>query len=206
MLARISCLFVAVALGIVACAVTGSGSVAGGPEGATVRSDTGAPDVDVRALERSIHEEVNRVRRRRDLPELALADSMRELALVHSRDMAERDFFAHENPGGEGVNDRADRLGLTCARSLNDSTRIFGFGENLYSASLYESYRDRYRGDEFVGRSYDWKTPEQIVDGVVTGWMNSPGHRANLLDPRYRYEATAIVTSDDTFWVTQVFC
>lgn len=40
------------------------------------------------------------------------------------------------------------------------------------------------------------------ADAVVTAWMNSPGHRRNILDPDYRFigVAAAIDDDDDTFW------
>lgn len=42
--------------------------------------------------------------------------------------------------------------------------------------------------------------------GVVRGWMGSPGHRANLLEPRYRREGIAAVRdAGGRWWVAQVF-
>lgn len=39
-------------------------------------------------------------------------------------------------------------------------------------------------------------------DDVVRAWMNSPGHRRNLLDPDFRWHATAAAIDDDgdTWW------
>jgi len=49
------------------------------------------------------------------MPELA------DLALAHSKDMVERNYFAHQNPEGQNVWDRADQANIT----------YMGIGENL---------------------------------------------------------------------------
>ncbi len=40
---------------------------------------------------------------------------------------------------------------------------------------------------------------------VVRGWMQSPGHRANLLNTHYRLMGIAAVKRDGVWWVAQVF-
>ncbi len=47
--------------------------------------------------------------------------------------------------------------------------------------------------------AYGYRTPEAVVDG----WMNSPGHRANILDRRYRRIGIGYV-ADGNYW-TQMF-
>lgn len=44
------------------------------------------------------------------------------------------------------------------------------------------------------------------VGQVIEAWLSSPGHRANLLDPRYRHVgvATAVSADGQVYWV-QVF-
>jgi uncharacterized protein YkwD len=42
---------------------------------------------------------------------------------------------------------------------------------------------------------------------IVEGWMDSPGHRRNILEQTYEKEGIGIVfTADDKFCVTQVSC
>ncbi len=40
---------------------------------------------------------------------------------------------------------------------------------------------------------------------VVNGWMRSDGHRANLLNRRFRLEGLGAVSRDGTWYVAQVF-
>ncbi|HWC76517.1 MAG TPA: CAP domain-containing protein [Blastocatellia bacterium] len=44
------------------------------------------------------------------------------------------------------------------------------------------------------------------VPGVVEGWMKSPGHRANLLDPTFTHSAVgAWIAGDDLVFFTQIY-
>ena len=44
------------------------------------------------------------------------------------------------------------------------------------------------------------------IQHVVEGWMNSPGHRKNILDPRWRETGVGIyISSTGTYYFTQVF-
>jgi Cysteine-rich secretory protein family/TerD domain len=89
----------------------------------------------------------NAERARHGLRPLTFDARLAQAAQAHSADMVRRGFFAHENPDGRQVWDRAVAAGY--------------------------AYR---------------KVAENIAAGqptareVVLGWMNSPGHRANILD------------------------
>jgi uncharacterized protein YkwD len=46
---------------------------------------------------------------------------------------------------------------------------------------------------------------EEIEDSIVLGWMDSSGHRGNILDSNYSESGIGIATSNDFYFVTQVF-
>jgi len=168
--------------------------------------DDPKPRLDASRLEQDIHVRINEIRTARRLSRLQWVDSLQVLAEVHNQDMAKRDFFAHTNPSGDDVNDRASELGLVCYRALSDTAFAKGFGENLYRAHRYVDYQERYRRGTLVERVYNWKTRPEIVRDVVTGWMNSPSHRENLLTPSYDAEAIDVYLHSDVVYVTQVLC
>lgn len=168
--------------------------------------DDRKPAYDPASLERAIHDRVNRVRAEHNRSRLGWADSLRRLARMHSRDMADRNFFAHTNPSGRDVNDRAQSIGLACRRSLPNGVWAVGFSENLYEGSLYSRLQTRYQGNRLVERIYDWKPPRALVRSVVNGWLNSPGHRKNLLSPVSRVQSIGVVVDGEQFIVTQVLC
>ena len=51
----------------------------------------------------------------------------------------------------------------------------------------------------------NWRTNEQAAQESVTGWMNSPGHRANILDPAYDEAGVGVAYVNGYIIATQVF-
>ena len=84
--------------------------------------------------------------------------SLAKAAGAHSRDMVRHDFFAHDSPTGSTPKERIDRAGYF------DGASSWAMGETIAWGS--------------GGRA----TPASIV----RSWLNSPGHRAILLDGRYK--------------------
>jgi uncharacterized protein YkwD len=106
-----------------------------------------------RALVRATLCVLNAHRTRNNLRPLRLNRRLSRAARRHSRAMARRNFFSHDSLGGASFVDRIRRAGyLRGARS-------WSVGENIAYGT--------------GGRS----TPVSIS----RAWMNSPGHRANIL-------------------------
>jgi uncharacterized protein YkwD len=61
---------------------------------------------------RQLVADVNRIRDRHGLPEVAVDDLLSRAALLHARDMAQRRFFGHETPDGSSLPDRLAALGF----------------------------------------------------------------------------------------------
>jgi uncharacterized protein YkwD len=101
---------------------------------------------------------INQARSQHALCALRLRGLLERAATAHSRDMVRRDFFSHESPGGSTPQQRIDRTGYL------DGVRSWAIGETI------------------AWGTGGYATPSSIV----RGWMQSPGHRAILLDRRYR--------------------
>lgn len=130
-------------------------------------------------VERLVAEGINDRRAERGLDRLSYDESLASVAEFHSRDMHDRDYFAHEGPDGETVGDRYGRFGVDC-----------NGGENIY-----------------VTRAGGLAATEQtLADHVVREWMNSEGHRKNLLKERYTDQGIGITIVDGTVYATQNFC
>lgn len=138
-------------------------------------------DEQVLAHERAIHDRVNEVRGQHDLGRLEYDETIATIAREHSADMAERDYFAHESPGGEGPDDRlADVFPEHCRE----------IGENIAT----------------VGRRSD-DDPDAVAQRIVSGWMDSPGHRENLLREAFDEEGIGVAFADDgRVLATQNYC
>ena len=78
-----------------------------------------------------------------------------------------------------------------------------GIAENIHQGWTYDTIW-RTNGIE---TSRDWNTPEEIAQNAVTGWMNSPGHRENILRPVFRTEGIGVaVSAEGKVYVTEDFC
>jgi len=128
--------------------------------------------------EAAIHERVNAAREDEAVPPLAYRDDISAVARNHSRDMADRGFFAHENPDGQSSRDRLRAGGLTCSV----------VAENI---AKREGYSD---------------APDALAKEIVGQWLRSPGHRANIMDPDLEVEGIGVYATDTEVWATQVFC
>jgi len=178
----------------------------GQPAAADARGEPSQPRFSDAALARAVHAETNRVRRGRSLAALTWEGRLEDVARDYSRDMARRGFFDHVDPDGRDPTARAAVSGFTCRRATGPNTWREGVGENLARMSLYRSYTET---TSAVGtsRQYDWYTRDALARSVVAGWMDSPGHRRNLLSVNYRAEALGVhVARNGAVYVTQAFC
>lgn len=134
------------------------------------------PDFDLPSLEQRVLNEVNRTRRSLGRATLRADSALAALARGHSADMLRRDFFAHRNPDGRLAGDRARAAGYA----------FRSFGENLFRGHLYDTVNHIRRGD-VVTTDYLWYTPDELAELTVAMWMESPGHRTNMLSPNFDF-------------------
>ncbi len=81
----------------------------------------------------------------------------------HCIDMATTGLFDHLNFDGETPTDRAVRHGYQVNKDMGTYTRV-GIGENIAKLSNYPG------------------TADDVARFIVDAWMNSPGHRDNIMD------------------------
>ncbi|MBP6370428.1 MAG: hypothetical protein KA298_06115, partial [Paludibacteraceae bacterium] len=110
---------------------------------------------DARLLNAAIFYETNRQRSLYGMAEFKYHQNLEVCAQSHSEDMANWDFFSHESP-------------VSGKRTMTDRMRQVGF-VNLWMAENI-SYHD------VSNRTYS-----DLAKSIVDSWMNSPGHRANIL-------------------------
>lgn len=156
--------------------------------------DTQQPSsLDRTRLEKAVHEEVNSVRADNGLSTLDFDSDLRQIARYHSDDMATNEYFAHDSPSGETMADRYDRFGYNCRVQVSSNRYATG-GENIYTT--------RYSGLSLSER--------EIAEMTVSSWMESPGHRENLLRGYWQNEGIGVAISSDgggtEIYVTQNFC
>lgn len=136
----------------------------------------GKSNSSIKKMENKLFNMINNQRRKNGLKPLTFDGKAYRAARAHSADMAKRDYFNHNSPDGKSVTDRLRKTGLVF--------RNVTWGEN-------------------IACNYNYPNP---LEQTVKGWMNSPGHRKNILNPRYQYGAIGIAQDKEgKYYYTQVF-
>jgi uncharacterized protein YkwD len=100
----------------------------------------------------------NQIRAQNNLPLLKDNAKLRKAAIAHSSTMVSQGYFDHTSPDGDTFVDRIIGAGYT---KRNDGWTL---GENLA-----------------------WGTGDlSSAQGVMNAWMNSAGHKANIIKKAYR--------------------
>ena len=143
----------------------------------------------IRRLETRIHELTNEERANASIDTLSHDSALADIARRHSEDMAANDYFEHVNPAGQSPKARGDQAGYPCINTVG-SLAYRGIGENIYW---------------WLGGTRD---VDQLARNTVQGWMDSPGHRRNILWTPYSQEGIGVSVNlnAETVLVTQNFC
>ncbi|HMD75564.1 MAG TPA: CAP domain-containing protein [Steroidobacteraceae bacterium] len=103
-------------------------------------------------------------------PPVRLSGTLADVAFGHAADMAEHNYFEHEDLAG---------------RSPADRVKAVGYQEKLVGENI----------------AYGPKTAEEVVQG----WLDSPGHCENIMDPRFAEMGIAYAAGHASrrglFWV-----
>lgn len=117
---------------------------------------------------------VNKERRSMRMNALFMQNDLRVVARKHSRDMARKDYFEHENFEGKTHADRLVDAKVSDVVSGENLAKIGGYKQPVFKAHI--------------------------------GLMNSPGHRANILNTNYNCVGIGVVKSNKKiFYYTQNF-
>jgi uncharacterized protein YkwD len=129
-------------------------------------------------LEEQLFEAINQERAARGLTPLRRAADLNAVAQSHSRDMLARDYFDHRTPEGLGLKERVERGQVAGWRRV---------AENISSSRSCARF--------------------DAVRMAVAGWMNSPGHRQNILDKQMQETGIGVATDAEgkIYYVTQVY-
>lgn len=136
-------------------------------------------------FERQMLDLMNEERREAGVAPLQLETRLNASAETHSDWMLDADVFSHTGEGGSSAGDRMGAAGFEFDGS-------WGWGENVAWQSE--------RGDPGIS--------DDVAD-LHESLMNSPGHRANILNPDFDYVGIGVAEGDFEGWdavmVTQNF-
>src|SRR3954451_1049021 len=109
------------------------------------------------SLQAGILQELNDLRASHHLHPLTLSRSLSAASLARTKEMAADGYFAHDSGDGSAFWKRI---------------------QHFYAASGY--------GYWSVGENLLWSTPDVNSPGAIKLCWNSPEHKKNMLDPRWR--------------------
>ncbi|WP_300379640.1 CAP domain-containing protein [Clostridium sp.] len=127
-------------------------------------------------IEQAIFQRVNQERATAGLPALTYNTTMEHYARFKSQDMGDRKYFDHTNPEGK----------LITEKMKADGVSYRAWGENIAYIS---------------GISGNAQLSTQFMDN----WMNSQGHRANILSSNFSSIGVGVYKIGNTYYATQEF-
>lgn len=126
------------------------------------------------AVEQEIFNMVNQERQKAGVPPLSYNKTMEKYARIKSKDMGDRNYFAHENPEGQ----------LITAQMKKDGVSYNAWGENI---------------------AYTGGSPSGAAKTIMNMWMNSDGHRKNILSPNFIGIGVGVTSHNGKIYATQEF-
>ena len=131
----------------------------------------------VSLVEQEIFLQTNAERVKNGLLPLSFDATLAAVAREHSSDMIAQDYFSHEDKSG-------------CSSSCRVTNAGYAWtivGENIYMMSGYE---------------LDAAASAKMI---VNGWMNSPGHRANILRETYTRAGVGVSVKGKDIYTTSMY-
>ncbi|MBS1529622.1 MAG: CAP domain-containing protein [Bacteroidetes bacterium] len=101
-------------------------------------------------------------------PPLVWNDDLEKAAIDHAQDMYYRNYFSHTSKDGRTMSDRVINAGYTFK-----GYKTFTVGENIAEGQM-------------------------TIDEVMDGWLKSPGHCKNLMNPSFKEVGVA---QFNQYWV-----
>jgi uncharacterized protein YkwD len=99
------------------------------------------------------------------------------MARDFSTDMLRRNYFSHTDPDGRSLTNRVPMVG-----------GVHLMGENIWT-----------------GNGYDTTQTKRLAQMIMVSWMNSSGHRANILKKGYTHLGVGVKARGQEIRATQLF-
>lgn len=127
-------------------------------------------------VEQLIYQKVNEERAKAGLSQLSYNSTMEKYARIKSKDMGDNNYFSHEDLSGK----------LITEKMKQDGVSYRAWGENI----------------AYIGGVSD---ANKLAEQFMTNWMNSSGHRANILSANFESIGMGVYKSGNRVYATQEF-
>lgn len=147
------------------------------PRPAEGRQSNSASIITLQAVEEAVFVMTNEIRQQHGLPPLLKGETFRLMARDFSTDMLRRNYFSHTDPDGRSLTNRVPM-----------PRGVHLMGENIWT-----------------GNGYDITQTKRLAQMIMVGWMNSSGHRANILKKGYTHLGVGVKARGQEIRATQLF-
>ena len=128
------------------------------------------------AVETAIFNKVNEERAKAGVTALTYNTTMQKYARIKSKDMGDNNYFSHEDLNGN----------LITTQMKNDGVSYKAWGENI----------------AYIGGNV---SADALAEQFMTKWMNSSGHRANILSTNFSSIGVGVYKIGNKVYATQEF-
>jgi uncharacterized protein YkwD len=142
----------------------------------TEPTTTNVNDKFMAKVEQLIFQKVNEERTKAGVQALTYNSTMEKYARIKSQDMGDKNYFSHEDLQGN----------LMTVKMKNDGVNYKAWGENI----------------AYIGGVTD---ENALANQFMTNWMNSPGHRANILSTNFSSIGVGVYKIGNKVYATQEF-
>ena len=146
------------------------------PDNSTEDNSTNADTNFMAAVEQAIYNKVNEERAKAGVPALTYNTVMQKYARIKSQDMGDNNYFSHEDLNGN----------LITTQMKNDGVSYKAWGENI----------------AYIGGNV---SADALAQQFMTNWMNSAGHRANILSTNFSSIGVGVYKIGNKVYATQEF-
>lgn len=144
------------------------------PDNSTEDNSTNADTNFMAAVEQAIYNKVNEERAKAGVPALTYNTVMQKYARIKSQDMGDNNYFSHEDLNGN----------LITTKMKNDGVSYKAWGENI----------------AYIGGNV---SADALAQQFMTNWMNSSGHRANILSTNFSSIGVGVYKIGNKVYATQ---
>lgn len=159
-------------------------------------------------LAAAIFHETNRRRQQSDRQSLDYHAKLDKAARMHAVSMAQGDYFSHTNPS-----DPERRTALDRVKLVGFTPRFLSENIATHFGIRYEEGRRIYPVPSGTGFSYQpggspipRHTYRSFVTSLLDQWMNSAGHRKNILSAQPRLFGAGCSPSKEKNGMTKFYC
>lgn len=162
-------------------------------------------DPDYGLLNAAVFYHTNKYRVGRGKQALIFSPELRDAAVYHSNRMVVQGFYDHTNKR------------ISSMKNVLERARYFGFNNNYVGENIDKEFLMDYRsGSNYTSQMdngqmqyYTIKgdalapmpvlTYNQLAENLLTEWINSTGHRKNMLMSEYKYLGTGVLPDTPNF-------